>query len=89
MLQLLENKILCLHILGVSKIFCGHYHRNAGGFDGEIELIVTSAIGCQVGDDTHGCRVVKVMDSTITHKYFAIENLPEKVDLTTPEFNTK
>ena len=34
---------------GVRKIFCGHYHRNAGGFYKSIELIVTSAIGLQIG----------------------------------------
>ena len=33
---------------GVSKIFCGHYHRNAGGWDQDMELVVTSAVGAQV-----------------------------------------
>lgn len=31
---------------GVRKIFCGHFHRNAGGQDEDIEVIVTRAIGC-------------------------------------------
>ena len=30
---------------GVSKIFCGHYHRNAGGWYKDMELIVTSSLG--------------------------------------------
>ena len=25
--------------------FCGHYHRNAGGFDEDLEVVVTSAVG--------------------------------------------
>ena len=34
----------------VNKIFCGHYHRNAGGWDGpSLELVVTSAIGTGFG----------------------------------------
>ena len=35
---------------GVSKIFCGHYHRNACVYtdDGKIEIVVTSAVGKQL-----------------------------------------
>ena len=42
---------------GVSKLFCGHYHNNAGGWypsdtDRRLEVIVTTAVGCQLGNDT-------------------------------------
>ena len=47
-------------VVGIRKIFCGHYHRNAGGFYKDLEVIVTSAIGCQIGPDQHGMRIVKV-----------------------------
>ena len=30
----------------MSKLFCGHFHRNAGGYDGGLEVVVTSAAGC-------------------------------------------
>mmetsp|Transcript_10769 Transcript_10769/g.14983 ORF Transcript_10769/g.14983 Transcript_10769/m.14983 type:complete len:381 (-) Transcript_10769:2-1144(-) len=30
----------------VCTMFCGHYHRNAGGRDGALEVVVTSALGC-------------------------------------------
>lgn len=33
---------------GVRAMFCGHYHRNAGGKDEDLEVIVTSAVGCQL-----------------------------------------
>lgn len=33
---------------GVSKWFSGHYHRNAGGWDGDLEVVVTSACGVQL-----------------------------------------
>jgi len=68
----------------VSKIFCGHYHRNAGGWDGpSLELVVTSAIGCQIGDDPHGMRIVKVFEDHIEHKYHSLEDCPTDIKLKT------
>lgn len=67
---------------GVRKIFCGHYHRNGGGwFDDKLELVVTSAIGAQLGDDKSGARLVKVTEQNIEHKYYSTEELPTKVEL--------
>lgn len=34
--------------------------RNAGGFYRDLEVVITSAIGCQIGPDQHGMRLVKV-----------------------------
>ncbi|XP_039252151.2 serine/threonine-protein phosphatase CPPED1-like [Styela clava] len=69
---------------GVSIVFSGHYHRNAGGFwkkeiDGkmkQIECVVTSAIGAQLGKDKSGLSVVKVSQQSIQQKYYAIEDIP-------------
>jgi len=33
---------------GVKKWFCGHYHQNAGGYDDDLEVVVTSAVGPQL-----------------------------------------
>lgn len=57
---------------GVSKIFCGHYHRNAGGFYDDVEVIVTSAIGAQLGNDKHGYRLIEVNENEIKHQYITI-----------------
>ena len=65
----------------VSKIFCGHYHRNAGGWDESLEVIVTSAIGCQIGQDPHGMRIVKVFEDHIEHKYHSLDDCPTDIDL--------
>lgn len=59
---------------GVNKVFCGHYHKNAGGFNGDLECITTSAIGAQLGNDGHGYRIVQVNDKEITHKYVKVTN---------------
>ena len=32
-----------------TKWFCGHFHRNAGAWDGDLEVVVTSAVGCAIG----------------------------------------
>lgn len=66
---------------GVSAIFCGHYHRNAGGFYKEMEVVVTSAVGAQLGNDSSGLRIVKVFEKTYKHDYYPLENLPEKIEL--------
>jgi hypothetical protein len=59
---------------GVSKIFCGHYHRNAIGFFEDIECVVTSAVGAQLGNDKHGYRIVKVDENQIIHEYISVTN---------------
>ena len=38
----------------------GVVSRNAGGFYRDLEVVVTSALGCQLGADTHGMRLVRV-----------------------------
>lgn len=71
---------------GVSKIMCGHYHRNAGGWFGgatgnKVELVVTGPIGAPLGDDPSGARVVEVSANNIEHNYYALDRLPSRVEL--------
>ena len=61
-------------------IFCGHYHRNAGGFHGDMELVVTSAVGARLGDDPHGMRLVRMCKDSIHHAFYDLHNWPS--DLT-------
>lgn len=70
---------------GVSKIFCGHCHENAGGWDDTLELIVTTAIGCQLGKDVHGMRIVKIFEGEIQHEFHGFNDFPRKIDLTPPK----
>ena len=57
---------------GASKIFCGHYHRNAGGFSENFECVVTTAVGAQLGNDKHGYRIVQVDESEIKHNFISV-----------------
>ena len=66
---------------GVRKIFCGHYHRNTGGWYKDLEVIVTSAIGCQIGQDPHGMRLVKVHEEYVEHAYHGLDTCPVDIDL--------
>lgn len=68
---------------GVRYIFCGHYHRNAGGCYGDLELVVTSAIGQQIGKDVSGMRLVKVTKDVVEHKYYGLESgdFPTNINL--------
>ncbi|XP_007891890.1 serine/threonine-protein phosphatase CPPED1 [Callorhinchus milii] len=65
------------HKAGVKAVFSGHYHRNAGGVYKDLEMVVTSAIGCQLGKDKHGVRVVAITEDKIVHKYVSLDELSE------------
>ncbi|KAF1374140.1 hypothetical protein PFLUV_G00246460 [Perca fluviatilis] len=60
---------------GVKAVFSGHYHRNAGGCHDGLDVVVSSAIGCQLGEDTHGLRVVVVTADVVVHRYHSLEQL--------------
>ncbi|XP_029954012.1 serine/threonine-protein phosphatase CPPED1 isoform X2 [Salarias fasciatus] len=60
---------------GVKAVFSGHYHRNAGGCHGGLDMVVSSAIGCQLGQDEHGLRVVVVTADKVVHRYHSLEQL--------------
>lgn len=59
-------------------VFSGHYHRNAGGTYNGLEMVVSSAIGCQLGEDTHGLRVVVVTAEKIVHRYHSLSQLSDQ-----------
>lgn len=63
---------------GIKAVFSGHYHRNAGGTYRNLDMVVSSAIGCQLGKDTHGLRVVVVTAEKIVHRYYSLDELNEK-----------
>ncbi|XP_034256067.1 serine/threonine-protein phosphatase CPPED1-like [Thrips palmi] len=70
-----------LESAGVTHIFCGHLHYNAYGLYKSMEIVTTSAIGYQLGKDTHGMRVVKVKGGSLEHSYHSLENFPKEITL--------
>lgn len=65
----------------VRHIFAGHYHRNAGGRAGNIEMITTGPVGRPLGSDSSGFRIVHVNRTAVTHKYYSLDSLPAKLNL--------
>lgn len=69
---------------GVRAVFAGHYHRNAYGTAGDMEMVTTGPVGKPLGKDPSGLRIVTVWETEIQHQYWALEEVPEKIDLTQP-----
>ncbi|XP_060220183.1 serine/threonine-protein phosphatase CPPED1 isoform X4 [Meriones unguiculatus] len=74
--------VLCgdlIHAMpGIRAVFSGHYHRNAGGSYQDLDMVVSSAIGCQLGKDTHGLRVVVITAEKIVHRYYSLDELSKR-----------
>ena len=79
--------------LGIKACFCGHYHRNAGGKagpKGELDVVVTTAIGLTLEEDAtgelvassapSGMRVVRVLDDKIAHEFHPLDDFPTDVE---------
>nr|XP_040031913.1 serine/threonine-protein phosphatase CPPED1 isoform X1 [Gasterosteus aculeatus aculeatus] len=73
-----QNLLARFKKAGVKAVFSGHYHRNAGGCHDGLDMVVSSAIGCQLGEDTHGLRVVVVTADAVVHRYHSLEQLRDE-----------
>jgi 3',5'-cyclic AMP phosphodiesterase CpdA len=64
---------------GVRFIFAGHYHRNALGRDGALEMVTTGPVGMPLGDGSSGFRVVRLAGPVLTHRYVDFAHLPNRL----------
>jgi len=64
---------------GVTHVFAGHYHRNALGRAGGIDMVTTGPIGMPLGGAKSGMRIVTVTDDGIEHRYYELGELPNRV----------
>ena len=79
-----RKELLALfHDGGIGAAFFGHRHQNAYVKDGEMEMITTTnaALGASPKNNPHGVRIVEVYPDRIEQKFYAYEDLPEKVTL--------
>ncbi|HLK68024.1 MAG TPA: metallophosphoesterase [Bryobacteraceae bacterium] len=65
-----------LHAYGVRQVFAGHYHRNAWGLDGDLEMVTTGPVGMPLDGGKSGLRMVAVSATGITHTYHDFSDLP-------------
>ena len=61
---------------GVTHAFAGHYHRNALGRDGTLEMVTTGPVGRPLGSDPSGFRIVTVRGDSVTHRYYSLDSIP-------------
>ncbi|KAF6214028.1 hypothetical protein GE061_011757 [Apolygus lucorum] len=59
---------------GVKHIFCGHLHKNVTLTHNHMAMVITTAIGQQMGSDKSGFRVVTVHTDKIEHTFTPIES---------------
>jgi len=64
---------------GVSHVFAGHYHRNALGRDGKLEMVTSGPVGRPLGSDPSGFRIVTVRGDSVTHRYYSLDSIPPTV----------
>lgn len=61
-----------LHEHDVSTYLAGHWHRNNVATDGDLEVVVTSAVGLPLGHDPSGLRLVEVTDDVVSHHFLPL-----------------
>ncbi|WP_354335418.1 metallophosphoesterase [Pedobacter sp. CG_S7] len=66
---------------GVSHVFAGHYHRNAFGKSGNIEMVTTGPVGKPLGKDPSGFRIISINGNKVTHKYYNLDSIPDQATL--------
>lgn len=66
-----------LHEYGVQYVFAGHYHRLAEGHDGDLDMVVTGAVGMPIGPDPSGFRIVRL--DSMAHPYISLGAIPNQV----------
>ena len=74
-----RRELALLHRFGVRYVFAGHYHRNAAGRDGDLEMITSGPAGMPIGPDGSGLRIAGMKDGTdgsITHQYYGFGSIP-------------
>jgi 3',5'-cyclic AMP phosphodiesterase CpdA len=71
-----ERYLALFRKYGVTHVFAGHYHRNAEGRTGSLEMITTGPVGKPLDDARSGIRLVNVTDAGIEHRYFDFGQLP-------------
>jgi 3',5'-cyclic AMP phosphodiesterase CpdA len=76
-LEVRTRYLKLLHEYGVKQVFAGHYHANAEGHDGDLEIITSGPVGQPLKGGKSGMRIVTVAGGAVTHKYFDFGELPE------------
>ena len=69
-----------LHEYDVESVFAGHYHRNAEGRDGALDMVTTGPVGMPLEGAKSGMRIVTVTPAGVKHQYYEFGDLPESLE---------
>jgi hypothetical protein len=61
--------------------FGGHYHQNAVARDADLEVVTTGPVGMPLRGASSGMRIAIVRATGIEHRYYALGDLPARVNL--------
>jgi 3',5'-cyclic AMP phosphodiesterase CpdA len=64
----------------VRYVFAGHYHRNAGGEAGGLQMITTGPVGMPLDHAQSGFRIAKVSDGAVEQRYFQFGEMPPTLE---------
>jgi len=76
-----------LKAAGVRYVFAGHYHRNAFGKDGNLEMITSGPVGRPLGADPSGIRIVAMDEKALETRYFTLGEIPTQYPPVPPRRN--
>ncbi|HXN21730.1 MAG TPA: metallophosphoesterase [Candidatus Dormibacteraeota bacterium] len=79
--QIRRRYLELLRNYGVSHVFAGHFHQNASGKDGPLEMVTTGPVGKPLGDARSGFSVVVVRKTKVEYRYYDFGSLPNKIEL--------
>jgi 3',5'-cyclic AMP phosphodiesterase CpdA len=67
----------------VRYVFAGHYHRNAFGKAGDLEMITTGAAGMPIGPDPSGFRIAELKGTVLGQRYHSLGDIPHAYPVAT------
>lgn len=74
---------------GIRYVFAGHYHRNAFGKTGDIEMITTGPVGKPLGKDPSGFRIISVKGNKLRYPYYSLDSIPAQHHIHYPKIFRK
>ncbi len=70
---------------GVHYVFAGHYHRNAYGKDGDLEMVTSGPAGKGFGPEGSGIRIAELKGTTVAHKWYGLGEIPNQYPIPAPK----
>jgi serine/threonine-protein phosphatase CPPED1 len=67
-----------LHRYSVEYVFAGHYHRNAFGQDGALQMTTTGPVSKPLGPDPSGVRFIHIEAASLHSDYVGLGTIPYK-----------